>query len=397
MHSFHLCTRFGFWIILSSVIILQSCKEHEQKAPYVPDIQVVEVTQSSVPIYSEFVGQSYGLYDIPIRARVEGWLSGIYFDEGSRVVKGQYLYSIESETYEADVAAKMSNVAEAETELVKAQSDLSRIKPLAEMNAVSKSDLDAAEAAAGAAKATVDAAKANLESSKIQLSYAKVYSPISGVIGQTKAKVGEFVGRDPNPVILNTVSSIDTIRVQFFISEDQYLMFAKEYIERYRNASLTDDLKVKKKDLELILSNGAVFPEKGWIDFIDREIDPTTGSMLIQASFPNPERILRPGQFAKVRALLHQVPNAMMIPQRCIMELQGQYNVFVVDSSNAVRSKQVVVGPTIGDQWMVMSGLKVGEKVVYEGLQSVKTGMTVNPKQIDPKAIQPTKVGKDGK
>jgi len=265
------------------------------------------------------------------------------------------------------------------------------------MNAVSKSDLDAAEAAAGAAKATVDAAKANLESSKIQLSYAKVYSPISGVIGQTKAKVGEFVGRDPNPVILNTVSAIDTIRVQFFISEDQYLMFAKEYIERYRNATLIEDLTVKKKDLELILSNGDVFPEKGWIDFIDREIDPTTGSMLIQASFPNPERILRPGQFAKVRALLNQVPDAMMIPQRCIMELQGQYHVFVVDSSNAIRSKQVVVGPTIGDQWMVMSGLKVGEKVVYEGLQSVKIGMTVNPKQIDPKAIQPTKAENDGK
>ncbi|MFA5417538.1 MAG: efflux RND transporter periplasmic adaptor subunit [Bacteroidales bacterium] len=362
-----------------------------------PDIQVVEVTQSSVPIYSEFVGQSYGLYDIPIRARVEGWLSGIHFEEGSRVVKGQYLYSIEGETYEADVAAKMSNVAEAETELVKAQSDLSRIKPLAEMNAVSKSDLDAAEAAAGAAKATVDAAKANLESSKIQLSYAKVYSPISGVIGQTKAKVGEFVGRDPNPVILNTVSTIDTIRVVFFITEDQYLMFAKGYIERYRNTLITDDQKVKKKDLELILSNGTVFPEKGWIDFFDREVDPTTGSMLIQASFPNPERILRPGQFAKVRALLNQVPDAMMIPQRCIMELQGQYNVFVVDSSNVIRSKQVVVGPTIGDQWMVMSGLKVGEKVVYEGLQSVKIGMTVNPKQIDLKATQPTKAGNDGK
>lgn len=397
MHSIHFLTRYGVWILLLLVIILQSCNEHKQNAPYMPDIQVVEVTQSSVPIYSEFVGQSYGLYDIPIRARVEGWLSGIHFEEGSRVVKGQYLYSIEGETYEADVAAKMSNVAEAETELVKAQSDLSRIKPLAEMNAVSKSDLDAAEAAAGAAKATVDAAKANLESSKIQLSYAKVYSPISGVIGQTKAKVGEFVGRDPNPVILNTVSTIDTIRVVFFITEDQYLMFAKGYIERYRNTLITDDQKVKKKDLELILSNGTVFPEKGWIDFFDREVDPTTGSMLIQASFPNPERILRPGQFAKVRALLNQVPDAMMIPQRCIMELQGQYNVFVVDSSNVIRSKQVVVGPTIGDQWMVMSGLKVGEKVVYEGLQSVKIGMTVNPKQIDLKATQPTKAGNDGK
>ena len=396
MSSITYFTKFGIWSLVL-VLALQACKSEKQQAPPPPEIQVVKAVQTNVPIHSEFVGQVYGLYDIPIRARVEGWLRGMYFNEGTQVHKGDYLYSIDADTYQAQVAAQMGMVAQAETEYVKAKSDLARIEPLAAINAVSQSDLDAAQAAAGAAKAYVDAAKANLDAAQIQLSYTKVYSPISGIIGKTKAKVGEFVGRDPNPVILNTVSTVDTIRVQFFIPESQYLALAEEFIKKHRNLKVKKEFKNKQKDLELILSDGDVFPEKGWIDFIDREVDPTTGSLLIQASFPNPNRILRPGQFAKVRALLREIPNAILIPQRCVMETQGQYSVFTVSKDNVIGSKMLNVGPTVGDKWLIYSGLEADEQIVYEGLQSVKLGMKINPKLVTPKDPQTDKKVSDGK
>jgi membrane fusion protein (multidrug efflux system) len=396
MRLFTQLTKIGIWSLMV-VLAFQSCKSEKQQAPPPPEIQVVKAVQTNVPIHSEFVGQVYGLYDIPIRARVEGWLQGMYFTEGSHVNKGDHLYNIDADTYQAQVAAQLGMVAQAETELVKAQSDLARIEPLAKINAVSQSDLDAAQAAAGAAKAYVDATKANLDAARIQLSYTQVYSPISGIIGKTKAKVGEFVGRDPNPVILNTVSTVDTIRVQFFIPESQYLALAEEFIKRNQDKAVKNEFEDKQKELELILSNGDVFPEKGWVDFIDREVDPSTGSLLIQASFPNPERILRPGQFAKVRALLKEIPNAILIPQRCVMELQGQYSVFTVSKDNVIGNKLITVGPTIGDKWLVYSGLEANEQIVYEGLQAVKIGMTINPKLVTPKDPQAAKNESDGK
>jgi len=387
----------SLFLLVLALVIMSSCQKKAPKTMPPPEIQVVLVQESDVPIHADLVGQVYGLYDIPIRARVEGWLNGIYFKEGSKVEKDQLLYSIDGETYEANVAAQMGGLAEAETQLVKALSDLDRVVPLAKINAVSQSDLDAANAAAGAAKAAVDAAKANLEAANIQLSYTKVYSPIDGVIGKTQAKVGEFVGRDPNPVILNTVSRIDTILVQFFISENQYLMLTKEFITETKNNPHAKKPEGVKKDLVLILSDGSTFNEKGWVNFIDREIDPSTGSIMIQSVFPNPERLLRPGQFARVRAILREVPDALLVPQRCVMELQGLYSVFVADSGNVISSRQVEVGPTIGSQWLINSGLKPGEKVVYEGLQAVKQGMKITPKIVDPNKTPTEKTDNDGK
>ena len=206
-------------------LLFFSCGQKEEQQAQAPPPQVtVVVTQAKdVPIYQEFVGQIYGFKDIAIRARVEGFLEGIHFEEGSRVEKGALLYTLESQPFEADVAAKMSAVAGAKTMLAKAKSDLDRIEPLAKEKAVSESDLDSAVAQHEAYIESVKAAEANLRASKIQLGYTKIYSPISGIIGKTKAKVGDFVGRSPNPVILNTVSRIDTILVEFFITETQYL------------------------------------------------------------------------------------------------------------------------------------------------------------------------------
>ncbi|MBW2538329.1 MAG: efflux RND transporter periplasmic adaptor subunit [Deltaproteobacteria bacterium] len=352
-----------------------SQKEDQQKQPQPPDITVVVTAAQEVPIYQEFVGQTHGIKDIAIRARIEGFLEGIHFEEGSRIKKGTLLYTLESQQFEADVAAKMSRVAEAKTMLVKAKSDLDRIEPLAKEKAVSESDLDAAVAQYEASIESVKASKANLRASKIQLGYTKIYSPISGIIGKTKAKVGDFVGRSPNPIILNTVSRIDTILVEFFITETQYLQVARRFLSK-NDAAVQN---ARKENLELILADGSLYGHKGKIDFIDREVDPTTGSMLLQASFPNPEELLRPGQFAKVNALVKVVKDGILIPQRCVMELQGLYSVYIVGDGDKVQTREVKAGPKIKQFWLITEGLKPGEHIVYEGLQKVKAGAVVKP------------------
>jgi membrane fusion protein (multidrug efflux system) len=366
-------------LILPCILFLLffSCSKKEEKQTQAPPPQVtVVVTQAKdVPIFQEFVGQIYGFKDIAIRARVEGFLEGIHFEEGSRVEKGALLYTLESQPFEADVAAKMSAVAGAKIMLAKAKSDLNRIEPLAKEKAVSESDLDSAVAQHEAYIESVKAAKANLRASNIQLGYTKIYSPISGIIGKTKAKVGDFVGRSPNPVILNTVSSIDTILVEFFITETQYLQLARNLLSKVEPAVQN----ARKESLELILADGSFYDHKGKPEFIDRNVDPTTGAILVQASFPNPQELLRPGQFAKVKALVTVVKNGILIPQRCVVELQGTYSVYVVGDEDKVQTRAVKVGPKIKQFWLITEGLKPGEHVVYEGLQRVKDGVVVKP------------------
>jgi membrane fusion protein (multidrug efflux system) len=274
------------------LLLFFSCSQNEdqQKQAQPPEITVFVAAEQEVPIYQEFVGQTHGFKDIAIRARVEGFLEDIHFEEGSRIKKGTLLYTLESQRFEADVAAKMSRVAEARTMLAKAESDLNRIRPLAEEKAVSQSDLDAAIAQYEASVESVKASEANLKASKIQLGYTKIYSPISGIIGKTKAKVGDFVGRSPNPVILNTVSRIDTIIVEFFITETQYLQVARKFSSEIDAAAQN----ARKENLELILADGSLYEHKGEFEFVDRNVDPTTGALLVQASFPNPRELLRP-------------------------------------------------------------------------------------------------------
>ena len=362
---------------------LFACSE-EEKAPAPlppPEISVVETKAQDVPLYLEFVGQTSGLKDIAIRARVEGFLEGVHFQEGSGVEKGALLYTLESQPFEEKVATRMSGVAEVKTMLAKAKGDLDRIKPLAEINAVSKSDLDAAVAAYEATLSSLDAANATLRSAEIELSYTKINSPINGIIGRTKAKVGDFVGKDPNPVILNTVSQVDTILVTFFITETQYLEVA-----RYLGKAVSEEHDDREANYELILIDGSLYEHKGKPDFIDREVDTTTGAMLVQASFPNPEKLLRPGQFAKVRIKGQVVKDGILIPQRCVMEIQGLYNVFVVDASSKIETREIKVGSKVGSFWLITEGLEPGEKVVFEGLQKVKDGATVNPTIADIKS-----------
>jgi membrane fusion protein (multidrug efflux system) len=244
---------------------------------------------------------------------------------------------------------------------------------------VSKSDLDYAQASKDAADASLDAAKANLELSMINLSYCSIKSPIDGLIGKTEAREGEFVGKSPNPVILNVVSDIESARVQFFITESDYLILTRGIEKRGEKPDSEEN--AQHDNFELILADGTVYSEKGNFDFIDRNVDASTGSILIQTIFPNPKRLLRPGMFAKVRVKMETETNALLVPQRSVMEMQGQYSVYVLEEGNTVKSRQIAVGDRIGDLWLVKEGLKANDIVLIDGLQKVSSGMVVNPVQ----------------
>ena len=361
------------------LILLGACSEQQQAAapaaaPPPPEVTVFQVEARDTPMVIEFVGQTAGAKDITIRARVEGFLEGVHFQEGSWVKKGDLLYTLESQPFEEKVATRMSAVAEVKTMLAKSKGDLERIEPLAKINAVSKSDLDAAQAEYDANLSSLEAAEANLRAAKIQLGYTSIYSPIDGIIGKTQAKVGDFVGKDPSPVILNTVSQVDTILVDFFITETQYLEYQR-YVAAHAGAAAGE----RRDNIRMILVDGSEYEYPGKVDFIDRDVDTTTGAILAQASFPNPEKLLRPGQFTKLRIETHTIKDAILIPQRCVMEIQGLYSVFVVDANNTVQTRDIEVGSKIGSAWMISKGLEPGEKVIYEGLQKVRDGVPVKP------------------
>ena len=363
--------------MLIGLLLLSSCGNNEKQGPPPTQrIPVIKVIKHDVPIYSSYLGQVYGQKDIPIRARVEGFLESIDFKEGSRVKKGQLLYTIDPQSLESASNAQKSQVTAAQTALSKARADLDRIKPLAEANAVSQSDLDAAQAAYDAAVADLNAAKSNLRSSNIDLSYTKVKSPIDGIIGKTNARVGEFVGKDPNPVILNTVSKTDTVLVKFSVTEADYIKFARRHIQNEKDGKI---VKGAKSSVELQLADESMYKYKGWIDFVDRNVDESTGSILVQASFPNPDGLLRPGLYSKVKVLTDILHDAIIIPQRCVIELQGQNSVFVVNDSNTVERRPVTLGYKAGDLAAVIDGLKEGDRIVIDALQKVRNGMKITP------------------
>ena len=291
------------------------------------------------------------------------------------------MYRIDEQPFLAEVSAQKSKLAEAKTLKVNAKNELQRYKPVAEMNAVSQSDLDAAQANYDAAVASVQAAEANLEAAEINLGYCTILAPIKGIIGKTEAREGEYVGKSPNPVILNTLSRIDTVRVQFSISERTYLELARKYREQHsmEEAAKAVDSNNVEANVELLLSDGSVYEEKGNIDFVNSQIDANTGSLLIQASFPNPSRLLRPGLYAKVRLQLTTASDALIIPQRCLVELQGQYSVYALGEGNTIVSKPVHVSYKMGDLILVEDGLTEDDVIVIDALQKVSNGLEIIP------------------
>ena len=379
------------YISFASLCLLFSCSE-EVKEPPPAEVGTIVPEQKSVPVVKEYVGEIKGKFDIPIRARVDGFLEELAFLEGSEIEKGQLLYVIDDQPFLAELANAKSQLAAAKTELVRATNELNRIRPLAEINAVSKSDLDAAIATEGAAEATVDAARANIELAEIKLSYSKIYSPIKGTIGKSEAYQGEYVGKSPNPVILNTVSRTDTIQLRFFLSENEYLTLARYSVKMKSDADFVeheDDDENSK--VELVMSDGSIHPFEGDFDFIDRNVNASTGSILVQASFPNPNKVVRPGQYGRLRYTFTTRSNSIIVPQKCVMETQGQFSVYILTEENKVESRVVTIFGTYNDYYIISDGLQGKEKIVLEGLQKVRPGAEVDPYEAEFKSRVPEK------
>jgi membrane fusion protein (multidrug efflux system) len=342
------------------------------------EVAVMEMQPRDIPIYLDMIGQTRGSVDIPIRARIDGVLEEIHFLEGRDVKKGQLLYVIDPTPFEAKVVEAEGRLAEATTQLARASSDLERIRPLAEMDAVSKQDLDAAVAQFKAAEGLLQAARAQVHQANIQLGYTRLMAPVDGLIGITQAKVGEYVGQSPNPIVLNTVSQIDPIRVRFSINEREYLRFRRDAAKSLRS---DDKERAPSSELQLILADGSIHDNFGRVVGLDAAIDPTTGTLTLEADFPNPERIVLPGQFARVRAAIDERKAALAVPQRAVMETQGIFQLAIVADDGTVELRQVQMGPRVNEDWIVESGLEPGERVVLEGLQRMRPGIKIVPKK----------------
>jgi membrane fusion protein (multidrug efflux system) len=386
--------------------------------PPPPAVVVAQVAQQTVPIYSEFVGQTRADETVELRARVEGVLEKIYFKEGSPVKKGALLFSIDKRPFEAaqqsakaalakaqsdlsqaqqrtDVIKAQAELADANAQLSKADQDLARVRPLAKEKAVTELELDAAVANQKSAKANVDAKQANLTNleasvkytieraaaevsaakarvtqADLDLSYCSIYSPMNGIIGFKQIDEGNLVGRGV-ATLLATVSKSDPILVDFNLSEIEYLKLTEP--------GNVGKGKAANAKFELILTDDSVHQQPGTFKVVDRTVDPTTGTMKVEAIFPNPGSYLRPGQFARVRVAVDEKVDAILVPQRAIQELQGAKTVLVVDSSNKASLRTVTVGDKSDKYLIVLDGLKAGERVIVEGMQKVRPGSEVNP------------------
>ena len=352
----------GAWILLLMMALAGCGKKSETISLPPVKVNVVKAIENDVPLYEDFVAQVYGSSDVDIRARVEGWVTSMNFKEGSKVKKGDLLYVIDDVQYQTRVDREASELASSKTELVRAQNDLSRVKPLTEQNALSKKDLDNAVAAYEAAQAKVKASEASLQNAKIEYGYTRVYSPFDGIIGKSNFRVGDYVSRAGASSVLTTISSINAIRVRFQISEREYLRIAK---------MTPEELSAAKKNVQLILADDSIYPQNGEVNFADREIDPKTGTLTIEAIFSNPTGLLRPGMFVKARLLLSTYQNAVLIPQRSVFQLQTLNQVFTVTDSSTLKVTMVEVGPKIGDGWIIKKGLKAGDRVAVVGVASL--------------------------
>jgi membrane fusion protein (multidrug efflux system) len=336
-----------------------------------PEVVVVPATQKDVEIYSEWVGTTSGNVNAQIYPKVQGYLLRQAYHDGSLVQEGDLLFEIDPRQFQASLDEATGQLARARAALVKFQTDVARYTPLAAQGAVSQEELDNAVQARAGAAAQVDSARAAVEQARLNLEWSKVKSPITGVVAIASAQVGDLVSPQ---TLLTSVSQLDPIKVNFPVSEIDYLRFAKRI--REREATQQPD---QTAGLELILANGERYPEPGRFNVAGLAVTTTTGTIDAQGLFPNPGNLLRPGQFAKVRAVTDRIPGAIVIPQRAVRDLQGLSQVAVVGPEDKVSFKTVKLGPASGSDYVVESGLAPGDRVVTEGLQKVRDGAVVKP------------------
>lgn len=350
--------------LLSGTTLLTACKKQEAPAAPPPAVQVATPLQRDVPVYLDLVGQAQGKQDVEIRARVEGYLESVNFTEGSFVHQGDLLYQIDPKPFEADLANEQAH-------LTKASNDVARLQPLAAKQAVSQEELDNALSAR-------DAARAQVELARLNLGYTHITAPIDGIVGITQVKAGNLVGRGES-TLLTTVSQVDPIVFRVGISEAEYLKLARQRANNPR---------APQRDIGLQLADGSTYGEKGQLDAIERAVDANTGTLAVQFNFANPDRLIRPGQYGRVRIMVDNLKSALLVPQRAVNEIQGLYQIAVLTPENKISLRMVKVGPRVDNLWVITEGLQPGEPVVVEGVQRVRDGMTVNPATVpaDPAA-----------
>jgi len=402
-------------LIIGVVIFLLLPKKKAAPATGAPDVEVIQVRQQDVSVYSEWIGTTDGMVNAEIRAQVSGYLLKQDYHEGSFVRKGQLLFEIDPRPLQAvldqakgdlakaqgqlsqanaQLSQSQANLGQAEANQAKAQADVERYAPLARERAITTEQLDnaiqanraaiaavkassagveTAKAAIAAAKASVTSFEAAVHTAELNLGFTKITSPIDGIAGIAQAQVGNLVNPNSGPITI--VSTLDPIRVWFTMSEQEYLHFVKNSPTHKEWEAANNRLQ-----LELVLADGSVYPEKGRYWMADREMDPKTGSIRLAGIFPNPGDTLRPGQYGRVRAVTSVREGALLVPQRAVTEMQGSYQVAVVGSDNKISLRPVKVGERVDSNWVIEDGLKPGERVVAEGTQKVKPGMVVNAK-----------------
>jgi len=368
-----------FVLLIFPALTITACGSSDKTAAALPalPVGVIQVAREDVPLSIDMVGTTMGIQDVPIRARVEGFLETMDFQEGRFVKEGDLLYTIDAQPFQARLVEAQSMLAASQTGLAKAQADLARIRPLAEMDAVSQQDLDSAVAQEAAARASVRASEATVDLANIELSYTRISAPIDGLIGLSKARPGEFVGRDPNPVVLNTLSDINPIRVRFSISEREYLVLSRTYLSD--GSQYKGNPEGRPVNLILLFADNSEHPHRGQVIAAAQAIDPETGTYTIEASFENPNSIVLPGQFARVRAPYRTLEDKVIVPRRALVDLQGRFQVYMVNAENKVEIREVELGPSKGTSQVVESGLEGGETIIIEGLQKVRAGTLVKP------------------
>jgi len=359
-----------------------------------PDVEVVNVQQEDVPVYGEWIGTLDGLVNADVRAQVTGYLLKQGYQEGAFVKQGQLLFQIDPRPFQAALDQAQGQLAQAKASLANAQAvqrrtelDVERYTPLAKEQAASQQDLDNAVQNNLAALATVETAKAQIktseaavETARINLEFTRLVAPIDGIAGQAQLQVGALV--TPNSGVVTSVSTVDPIKAYFTVSEPQYLGWRKRFPTEASRQEAD-----KKLRLQLILADGSTYPHDGTFYFADRQVNESTGAIRIAGLFPNPNNVLRPGGYARVRAVIRTQEGALLVPQRAVSELQGGYQVAVLDAANKVNIRTVTVGPQVDRRWVIESGLAPGERIVAEGGQKVRTGMQVNPKPFSAEAM----------
>ncbi len=376
-------SKCSLFVLLWGMLTFVSACGGEGKKPEGPvlEVPVLEVQPQDVVIFADFVGTIDGIENADIRARAAGYLEQVHFKEGSRVKKGDLLFTIDPVLSEAEVRKAQGDTAMAKAAASKAQADVDRLTPLVATNAVSRQELDHATAAKQSADAQILASQGALATAQASLSYTKVQSPIDGIVGVRQVSIGTLVGQ-AEPTLLTTVSQLDVVRVRFPISEQLYLKHAAAL---NRLVDGTD----KQLRLSLILADGSTYAESGWLALIDRAVNIGTGSIMLEARFPNAKGLLRPGQFARVRSATERVKGALGVPQRAVIERQSMHELLVLDAGNKVARRPVTVGERVGSYWLITKGLKPGDKVLTEGILKLKPGAVVKPRFLEQEAISP--------